>query len=111
MKSFEKRTSESMCSVFEHVSQITSKTDKEKILKRYGLHEIKVGFEYAQILLSELKILFKHFLWDFRFSDPYVASSYDTLHSDDLGKWGKHIWKLLLDVLEDRKKLGQLTSK
>ena len=44
----------------------------------------------------------QHFLWGFRFSDPYKAISYDTLHSDDLGKWGKHLWALLLNsVLED----------
>lgn len=51
----------------------------------------------------------QHFLWDFRFSDPYKAISYDTLHSDDLGKWGKHLWDLLLTVLEDAK--GQVTKR
>ncbi len=45
------------------------------------------------------------------FSDTYTATSYDTLHSDDLGKWGKHLWELLLAVLEDRKFLGLLSSK
>jgi hypothetical protein len=40
-----------------------------------------------------------------------MASSYDTLHSDDLGKWGKHLWELLLEVLEWSKGLGQLTIK
>ena len=51
----------------------------------------------------------QHFLWDFHFSDPYKAISYDTLHSDDLGKWGKHLWDLLLTVLEDAK--GQVTKR
>ncbi|KAJ7029418.1 hypothetical protein C8F04DRAFT_1237112 [Mycena alexandri] len=59
-----------------------TKTEREAILKKNGLHGID------------------HFLWDFRFSDPYTAYSYDTIHSDDLGKWGHHLWPLLLDVLE-----------
>ncbi|KDR73369.1 hypothetical protein GALMADRAFT_72471, partial [Galerina marginata CBS 339.88] len=76
--SFEARTSDSMRSVILRASQASTKTEKEKILQAFGLHDIQ------------------HFLWDFRFSDPYAASSYDTLHSDDLGKWGKHMWELLL---------------
>jgi len=45
-------------------------------------------------------ILIQHFLWRYRFSDPYAAYCYDVLHSDDLGKWGKHLWPLTLDVLD-----------
>ena len=30
-----------------------------------------------------------------------MAYCYDVLHSDDLGKWGKHLWPLILDVLEE----------
>ena len=52
----------------------------------------------------------QHFLWGFWFSDLYKAYSYDTLHSDDLGKWGKHIWELLLQVLEDLGMKGALTK-
>ncbi|KAJ7455773.1 hypothetical protein FB451DRAFT_1515464 [Mycena latifolia] len=61
---------------------------KENILKGHGLHGIE------------------HFLWDFRFSDPYAAYSYDTLHSDDLGKWGDHLWPLLLAQLEELNQKG-----
>ena len=54
----------------------------------------------------------QHFLWDFHFSDPYKAISYDTLHSDDLGKWGKHLWVLLLKpVLEDTGSRGKVTHR
>ena len=53
----------------------------------------------------------QHFLWEFRFSDPYKAISYDTLHSDDLGKWGKHLWALLLKVLEDAGAKGNVTKR
>ncbi|KAG9085669.1 hypothetical protein FRC06_003502 [Ceratobasidium sp. 370] len=28
-------------------------------------------------------------------TNPFQALSYDTLHNDDLGRWGKHIWTLL----------------
>ncbi|KJA12958.1 hypothetical protein HYPSUDRAFT_73169 [Hypholoma sublateritium FD-334 SS-4] len=92
-RTFPARTSESMRAVIEQVSVATTKAKKEKILQDHGLHDIK------------------HFLWDFRFSDPYKALSYDTLHSDDLGKWGKHIWELLLGVLENAGAKGVLTER
>ncbi|KAF8987451.1 hypothetical protein BDQ17DRAFT_1393526 [Cyathus striatus] len=92
-ESFELRTSENMHSVLQKVFQASSKVTKKKILQGYGLHNIN------------------HFLWDFQFSDSYAASSYDTLHSDDLRKWGKHLWNLMLEILEDTKGLGNLTSK
>ncbi|KAJ7204211.1 hypothetical protein C8J57DRAFT_1454650 [Mycena rebaudengoi] len=79
---FTLRTIANMKKVFLRASSQHSKTKKEAILKDSGLHDIE------------------HFLWDFRFSDPYTAYSYDTLHSDDLGKWGHHLWDLLLDELE-----------
>ncbi|KAJ7306665.1 hypothetical protein DFH08DRAFT_516164 [Mycena albidolilacea] len=72
-----------MKAVVDEALHARTKTEKENILKNHGLHGIK------------------HFLWGFRFSDPYAAYSYDTLHTDDLGKWGHHLWPLLLDVLED----------
>lgn len=53
----------------------------------------------------------QHFLWKFRFSDPYKAYSYDTLHSDDLGKWGKHLWELTLNVLEESGAKGKVTRR
>ncbi|KAF8804429.1 hypothetical protein BYT27DRAFT_7106963 [Phlegmacium glaucopus] len=80
---FELRTPQSMRAVLTQASKAKTKGAKEKILKDNGMHNIE------------------HFLWDFRFSDPYRAYSYDTLHSDDLGKWGKHLWVLLLNVLEE----------
>ncbi|KAF8798517.1 hypothetical protein BYT27DRAFT_7122716 [Phlegmacium glaucopus] len=80
---FELRTPQSMRAVLTRASKAKTKTAKEKVLKDNGMHNIE------------------HFLWDFRFSDPYQAYSYDTLHSDDLGKWGKHLWVLLLNVLEE----------
>ncbi|KAJ7897727.1 hypothetical protein B0H14DRAFT_2494751 [Mycena olivaceomarginata] len=61
-----------------------TRAKKEEILKTNGLHGITVPL-----------------LWGYRFSDSYAAYSYDTLHSDDLGKWGHHLWKLLSDVLEE----------
>ncbi|KAJ3488350.1 hypothetical protein NLJ89_g11626 [Agrocybe chaxingu] len=92
-KSFPGRTSESTRVIIRRSARATSKAAKERILQCYGLHEIK------------------HFLWGFRFSDPYKAVSYDTLHSDDIGKWGKHLWPLLLAVLEKHHVKGHLTER
>jgi len=45
-------------------------------------------------------------------SDPYQAYSYDTLHTDDGGKWGRHLWVLLKKVLdEEMGVLGELATK
>ncbi|KAG8715384.1 hypothetical protein FRC09_016653, partial [Ceratobasidium sp. 395] len=33
-------------------------------------------------------------------SNIFKALSYDTLHTDDLGRWGKHLWALLKELLE-----------
>ncbi|KZT29211.1 hypothetical protein NEOLEDRAFT_1086238 [Neolentinus lepideus HHB14362 ss-1] len=89
--SYEQRTSASMSAVLHEARQASNATAKDNILKDFGLHDIK------------------HFLWRFRFSDPYSAISYDTLHSDDLGKWGDHLWELLLQVLEEGGVKGRLT--
>ncbi|KAJ7125922.1 hypothetical protein C8R44DRAFT_702274 [Mycena epipterygia] len=89
---FQLRTTPTMKAVVLKASKKKTKTDKETILKNYGLHDVQ------------------HFLWRFRFSDPYAAYSYDTLHSDDLGKWGHHIWPLLLDELETLKQKGPLAE-
>ncbi|KAJ6470380.1 hypothetical protein C8R45DRAFT_1165958 [Mycena sanguinolenta] len=39
----------------------------------------------------------------------YSANSYDLLHSDESGKWGEHLWVLLLDVLKASGFKGRLT--
>ncbi|KAJ7769544.1 hypothetical protein B0H14DRAFT_3116658 [Mycena olivaceomarginata] len=90
---FELRTTPTMKAVVIRAMKATTKTKKESILKNYGLHGVQ------------------HFLWNFRFSDPYAAYSYDTLHSDDLGKWGHHLWKLLLDELENLKQKGPFAER
>lgn len=33
-------------------------------------------------------------------TDPFRALSYDTLHNDDLGRWGAHIWPVLKEIVE-----------
>ncbi|KAJ7760761.1 hypothetical protein B0H14DRAFT_3595391, partial [Mycena olivaceomarginata] len=85
---FKLRTTQTMKAVVIRARRKGTKTAKEDILKSHGLHDVQ------------------HFLWDYRFSDPYAAYSYDLLHSDDLGKWGHHIWPLLLDMLEGLKQKG-----
>ncbi|KAF9034770.1 hypothetical protein BJ165DRAFT_1604623 [Panaeolus papilionaceus] len=90
---FELRTPSSMKNVLVQASNAETKGEKEAILKASGMHNIN------------------HFLWKFRFADPYKAYSYDTLHSDDLGKWGKHLWPVLLDALEKRNQKGRVTQR
>jgi hypothetical protein len=54
---------------------------------------------------------FKNAFWYIKNSDPYLASSYDLLHSDELGKFGKHLWPLILEVLGKLKKKGVFSNK
>ncbi|KAJ7790968.1 hypothetical protein B0H14DRAFT_2396072, partial [Mycena olivaceomarginata] len=91
-RTFEARTSSSMRAVVRRAQNASSATQKEKILMNYGLHDIV------------------HFMWNFRFSDPYQAVSYDLLHFDESGKWGHHLWPLILDLLEELRLLRQVTD-
>ena len=45
--SFEQRTTDSMCAVFERATCATSKTAKEQILQAFGLHDVKVSVKFA----------------------------------------------------------------
>lgn len=49
---FEPRTSESMRAVIECASQAETKTDREKILQAFGLHDIWVGFTHARLIFT-----------------------------------------------------------
>jgi hypothetical protein len=70
----------------------TSKARKEEILKNSGTHNLE------------------HFLWEFAFSDPYKAVSYDPLHYHAIGIFGKHGWVLILQVLQDLKVAGKFNK-
>jgi hypothetical protein len=108
---FELRTPDNMRAALQKVASAKTKADRQRILVKYGLHDIPVRLLHLKSR-SALIHNVQHFLWDFRFSDPYKAISYDTLHSDDLGKWGKHLWVLLLDpVLEDARARGKVTQR
>lgn len=107
-KTFKLRTTATMKAVVLKARRVTTKTAKEELLKNHGLHGIKVQLD--DFRFSGLKMQ-QHFLWGFRFSDPYAAYSYDTLHSDDLGKWGDHLWDLLLEVLEELEVKGSFAKK
>ncbi len=111
----ELRTPENMKAVIVLASKAKTKGAREKILKDHGLHNVEVSRISKELSVFHSDAhhhtaMAQHFLWDFKFSDPYRAYSYDTLHSDDLGKWGKHLWVLLLVVLEALGGKGKLTK-
>ncbi|KAF7967343.1 hypothetical protein HWV62_34677 [Athelia sp. TMB] len=86
------RTPEGMQAVIERARKAKVKKTMEDILKAAGLHFTKC------------------FLWSMRNSNPYAAYCYDVLHSDDIGKWGKHLWPLLLVVMGKESSKGYLTE-
>ncbi|EGN91960.1 hypothetical protein SERLA73DRAFT_66573, partial [Serpula lacrymans var. lacrymans S7.3] len=92
-RDFEFRTTENMQQVYNCSISAPNKTEAEWILQSYGLHATK------------------NFFWSLEYSDPYHSISYDKLHSDDLGKWGKHIWPLLLNVLVEDGNKGHMARK
>ncbi|KAF8495052.1 hypothetical protein BU17DRAFT_72535 [Hysterangium stoloniferum] len=59
---------------------------------------------------DELTKLTKNAFWTIANSDPYSAVSYDTLHSDDLGKWGKHLFPKMVEVLGNMKQGGKYSE-
>ncbi|KAJ7203003.1 hypothetical protein GGX14DRAFT_570267 [Mycena pura] len=89
---YEARTTDSMKRVYlEAMSKLRNK-DTEELLQKYGLHAIENA------------------LWEIRNSSPYEAASYDLLHSDDLGKFGKRIWVWVREVLDGLGTTGLLTK-
>ncbi|EGO31125.1 hypothetical protein SERLADRAFT_432782 [Serpula lacrymans var. lacrymans S7.9] len=87
---FQCRTTDNMEKVYKRSITASNKTEAERILQAHGLHATK------------------NFFWSLDHSDPYCSISYDKLHSDDLGKWGKHIWPLLLTVLAENGNKGHM---
>ncbi|KAJ7651757.1 hypothetical protein B0H17DRAFT_1215217 [Mycena rosella] len=83
--------SETMKRFYEDAMAAPTKTESERIFQSVGLHATE------------------NFFWSLPNSDPYSANSYDLLHSDESGKWGKHLWPLLLDALKTKGYKGRLT--
>ncbi|EJD47187.1 hypothetical protein AURDEDRAFT_62451, partial [Auricularia subglabra TFB-10046 SS5] len=79
------RTVDWMKAVLDESQSAPSSRERKSILKEHGLH----GAE--------------QFLWGFSYSDPYAAYAYDVLHTDDLGKFGYHLWGLLTDEFKKLK--------
>ncbi|THU83642.1 hypothetical protein K435DRAFT_689141, partial [Dendrothele bispora CBS 962.96] len=89
---FPLRTTASMQNVFQRARAALTAAEKSNTLKAAGLHDVV------------------NFFWSLPHSDPYKAVSYDTLHKDDLGKFGKHIYPVLVKVLEDGGLAGKLNQ-
>ncbi|KAJ7274786.1 hypothetical protein C8J57DRAFT_1592115, partial [Mycena rebaudengoi] len=89
---FPLRTTTTMKAVYEQAKSERFKGDAEDFLQRHGLHLTENAF------------------WSLCGSDPYEAISYDTLHADDSGKWGKHLWPLLQEVLANSGLKGMITT-
>ncbi|KAK6988973.1 hypothetical protein R3P38DRAFT_3331734 [Favolaschia claudopus] len=79
----ESRTTESMVEALRQALQCDSRTAREDKLKQFGLHN------------------FAHFLWKFAHSELYKAVGYDCLHYFDSGIWGRHIWALFKEYLQE----------
>ncbi|KAJ7220258.1 hypothetical protein GGX14DRAFT_515671 [Mycena pura] len=88
---FELRTTESMRAVYEAAQSMQRKSAAEAHLQAHGLHAVENA------------------LWDIANSDPYASVSYDLLHSDDLGKFGKKLWPAVQKALNDVGNKGLLT--
>ncbi|KAF8887634.1 hypothetical protein CPB84DRAFT_1749688 [Gymnopilus junonius] len=82
-KTFNLQTKENMMKIYKQAQELNA-TDKEELLKIYGLRDVENVF------------------WDFKYCDPYQATSWDGLHAHDSGLFGAHILpelKCLVDVL------------
>ncbi|THU98550.1 hypothetical protein K435DRAFT_818849 [Dendrothele bispora CBS 962.96] len=91
-ESFPLRTTDSMRNVLQEARAAPTATEKSHILKRSGLHDVD------------------NFFWSLPNSDPYKAISYDTLHKDDQGKFGKHLFPVVQNVLEQEGLMGKMNQ-
>ncbi|KAF8524069.1 hypothetical protein BU17DRAFT_63430 [Hysterangium stoloniferum] len=91
-KVFPLRTIQTMLDVILEARTARSKKKTEEILQDNGLHIVDNAF------------------WTIANSDPYSAVSYDTLHSDDLGKWGDHLFPKMVEVLCNMKQGGKFSE-
>ncbi|KAJ7430758.1 hypothetical protein B0H11DRAFT_2390246, partial [Mycena galericulata] len=89
---FPLRTTATMKEIYDQAKNERFKVHAEDLLQRHGLHLTENAF------------------WSLCGSDPYEAVSYDTLHADDSGKWGKHLWPLLQEVLARSGLKGMITA-
>ncbi|KAJ7199827.1 hypothetical protein GGX14DRAFT_661239 [Mycena pura] len=92
IRTFEQRSTETMRRIVKRARVADTIGERDQLLKDHGLHDIT------------------HFLWNFRFSDPYRAVTYDLLHFDEAGKWGGHLWELVLKVMGDRRVATEMTQ-
>ena len=98
-KKFPPQTTQTMQQVYLNSQAAATKTAAEDILRNHGLHATEVYQKFHLSVMHLLTVKFQNAFWELHNSDPYKASSYDSLHSADAGKWGKHLWPLDLDVL------------
>ncbi|KAF7317548.1 hypothetical protein MKEN_00841700 [Mycena kentingensis (nom. inval.)] len=80
-REWDARTTASMRGVYEEAREMRFQKHADEHLQAVGLHDVENAF------------------WDMNNSDPYLGASYDLLHSDDLGKFGKHMWPRIQEVL------------
>lgn len=106
---FTPRTTESMRAVYQAALHAPNKTASETILRDHGLHATEVCLLLYR--LPNCLPFSQNFFWSVANSDPYKAWAYDTLHVDDCGKWGKHLWPLVLSVLDELSLKGALSKK
>ncbi|THU83784.1 hypothetical protein K435DRAFT_807241 [Dendrothele bispora CBS 962.96] len=92
-ETFPLRTTASMKSV-QKARAASTATEKSTILKSAGLHDVSASLTAFCLPCS----------------DPYKAVSYDTLHKDDLGKFGKHIYPVVLKAVQDGGLAGKLNQ-
>ncbi|KAJ7613048.1 hypothetical protein FB45DRAFT_759393 [Roridomyces roridus] len=90
-KRFPLRTTQTMRRVVQQAQRAATATRKEEMLRGTGLHDVI------------------HFMWNFRFCDPYLSVTYDLLHAGEMGKWGHHLWELTLKILRDLKLSSEAT--
>ncbi|KAJ6578565.1 hypothetical protein B0H19DRAFT_931247 [Mycena capillaripes] len=91
-KRFEHRTPASMEAVLNQARRKHTKGEKEAVLRNSGIHNPQ------------------QILWEFANSDPYKATSYDTLHWTDGGKFGRHLWEVTKTYLKDLGKTNEFNE-
>ena len=94
------RTSANMQAVVQDARQQRLVKDKEEILKSTGLRDVDVFVILSFVPHTCLRCLQQNVFWKIRHSDPYMALSFDRLHTFPGGIFRHHLWPRLQKYIE-----------
>lgn len=83
------------------LNQTETATAKEAILKGLGLRNVHVSLTIFNLDIGLYYCLPQNVFWDLPITNVYRLISFDELHANDIGLFGKHLWPQFLLALKN----------